>query len=72
MVEARPETRAVLGDAAAVIQDAADEEGEEPALVVVGRRGMGAVRRFVMGSVSSDVLRSVHGPVLVVPSPARA
>lgn len=67
----RPKTRAVLGDAAAVIQDAADE-GEEPALVVVGRRGIGAVRRFVLGSVSSAVMRSVDGPVLVVPSSAEA
>jgi nucleotide-binding universal stress UspA family protein len=67
----RPRRRAVLGYAASVIQDAA-EEGEEPALVVVGRRGMGAVRRFVLGSVSTDVMRSVAGPVLIVPSHARA
>jgi nucleotide-binding universal stress UspA family protein len=66
-----PRRRAVLGDAASVIQDAA-EEGGEPALVVVGRRGVGAVRRFVLGSVSTDVMRSVAGPVLIVPSHARA
>jgi nucleotide-binding universal stress UspA family protein len=68
---ARPRRRAVLGYAASVIQDAA-EEGEVPALVVVGRRGVGAVRRFVLGSVSTDVMRSVAGPVLIVPSHARA
>jgi nucleotide-binding universal stress UspA family protein len=62
----RPKIRAILGDAAAVIQEAA-EEGKESTLVVVGRRGMGGVRRFVLGSVSSDVLRSVSGPVLIVP-----
>jgi nucleotide-binding universal stress UspA family protein len=64
----RPKTRAILGDAAAVIQEAA-EEGEESTLVVVGRRGMGGMRRFVLGSVSSDVLRSASGPVLIVPAP---
>ena len=68
VVGVRPESRAVLGDAAAVIQEAA-EEGEEPTLVVVGRRGMGAVARLALGSVSSAVLRSVSGPVLIVPSP---
>jgi nucleotide-binding universal stress UspA family protein len=67
VIEARLRTRAVFGDAAAVILDAA-EEGERPALVVVGRRGIGAVRRFVLGGVSSDVMRSVRGPVLIVPS----
>ena len=64
----RPKAREVLGDPAAVIQKAA-EEGGQPTLVAVGRRGMGAGRRFVLGSVSSAVLRSVGGPVLVVPSP---
>jgi nucleotide-binding universal stress UspA family protein len=68
VIGVRPESRAVLGDAAAVIQEAA-EEGEGPTLVVVGRRGMGAVARFALGSVSSAVLRSVSGPVLIVPSP---
>lgn len=68
VVGARPESRAILGDAADVIQEAA-EEGGKSTLVVVGRRGMGAVARFALGSVSSAVLRSVSGPVLIVPSP---
>ena len=63
----RPEIRVVSGNAAAIIQEAA-EEGEEPALVAVGRRGMGAVRHSTLGSVSPDLLRSVAGPVLIVPS----
>ena len=60
----RPETMVATGDAAAVIQEVAGES----ALVAVGSRGLGAVRRFTVGSVSTDVLRAVGGPVLVVPS----
>jgi nucleotide-binding universal stress UspA family protein len=48
----RPKAREVLGDAAAVIQKTA-EEGEEPVLVAVGRRGMGPGRRFVLGSAAT-------------------
>lgn len=66
----RPEVRATAGDVAAEIQEAA-EEGGEPALVAVGSRGLDAVRRFLLGSVSTDVLRAVEGPVLIVPSPSK-
>ncbi len=62
----RPEVRVTSGEAAAIIQEAA-EEGREPTLVAVGRRGLGAVRHFALGSVSSGVLRAVSGPVLIVP-----
>ncbi|MDQ3430403.1 MAG: universal stress protein [Actinomycetota bacterium] len=64
----RPETMVATGDAAAVIQEIAGES----ALVAVGSRGLGAVRRFTLGSVSTDVLRAVSGPVLVCPSPGGA
>ncbi len=64
----RPETRVVSGDAAAVIQEVA-EEGGRPSLVAVGRRGLGAVGYSTLGGVSADVVRSVSGPVLVVPAP---
>lgn len=63
-----PEVEAAAGDAAASIQELA-EEGAEPALVAVGSRGTGIVGRFALGSVSTDVLRAVGGPVLIVPSP---
>jgi nucleotide-binding universal stress UspA family protein len=64
----RPKIRAVLGDAAAVLQEVA-KEGGAPPLVAVGSRGLNAVQRAALGSVSAAVLRSAGGPVLVVPSP---
>jgi nucleotide-binding universal stress UspA family protein len=35
-------------------------------LVVIGARGLGALKRFVLGSVSEGVLRHVDRPVLIV------
>ena len=35
-------------------------------LIVVGSRGLGGVRRALMGSVSDSVVRHAHCPVLVV------
>jgi nucleotide-binding universal stress UspA family protein len=49
-----------------------DEEivvlGEEIAagLIVTGSRGLGGIRRALMGSVSDSVVRHAHGPVMVV------
>ena len=56
------------GEAASVILEAA-EEGGEPTLIAVGRRGLGRINRLMLGSVSADVLRSSTGPVLIVPAP---
>ncbi|MDQ5810734.1 MAG: universal stress protein [Actinomycetota bacterium] len=56
------------GEAASVILEAA-EEGGEPTLIAVGRRGLGRINRLRLGSVSADVLRSATGPVLIVPAP---
>ncbi len=35
-------------------------------LIVIGSRGMGGIRRALMGSVSDSVVRHAHCPVLVV------
>lgn len=40
--------------------------GRHATLVVVGSRGLGAIRRFVQGSVSSEVVLSLTGPVAIV------
>jgi nucleotide-binding universal stress UspA family protein len=41
-------------------------------LVVVGRRGMGGLVRFALGSVSDVVLRSVNQPVLIAGERAKS
>ena len=56
------------GEATSVILEVA-EEGGEPTLIAVGRRGLGRINRLMLGSVSSDLLRSATGPVLIVPAP---
>ena len=50
----------------ALIDNAHDAE-----LIVVGRRGRGAVKSLVLGSVSSYVLQHATCPVLVMPAPHR-
>ena len=53
-----------MGKAAAEIVELAEELGA--GLVVVGSRGLGGIRRALMGSVSDSVVRHTHCPVLVV------
>ncbi|XP_060572930.1 universal stress protein Sll1388-like [Ruditapes philippinarum] len=40
-------------------------QDEGATLIVIGSRGLGKVRRTLIGSVSSDVLHHAHVPVLV-------
>jgi nucleotide-binding universal stress UspA family protein len=46
-----------------ICQLALDEKAD---LIVIGRRGMSAVKRLVMGSVSEYVVRNASVPCLVV------
>ena len=41
-------------------------EETEVGLIVMGSRGLGGVRRALMGSVSDSVVRHAHCPVLIV------
>jgi nucleotide-binding universal stress UspA family protein len=53
-----------MGSPAAEVVDLAEELGV--GLVVVGSRGLGGIRRALIGSVSDSVVRHAHCPVLVV------
>lgn len=53
-----------LGEAAEWIVTLGEELGA--GLIVVGSRGLGALKRAVMGSVSESVVRHAHCPVMVV------
>ena len=60
----KPDLKVKLGNPAEVILDLA-EEGFD--LVIVGNRGMNALARFLMGSVSTRVVQFSKVPVMVVP-----
>lgn len=53
------------GGAADVILDAAGERQAD--LIVVGHRGLGAMRRFILGSVSSKLAHHARCAVLLAP-----
>lgn len=64
LMGSRPGVRVAIDDpAAALVSVAADSA--EPALIAVGTRGLGALQRWRFGSVSTDVLRSAPGAVLI-------
>ena len=58
------ELHARLGRPDAEIVGLADELGA--GLIVLGSRGLGPLRRALVGSVSDSVVRHAHCPVLVV------
>ena len=70
LLGSRPEIRVVSADPTQAILDAA-EEGGRSALVAMGHRGLGVVRRVMVGSVSAKVLKTFEGPVLIHPQPER-
>jgi nucleotide-binding universal stress UspA family protein len=60
----RTATETRRGDPASALLDAADEQKAD--LLIVGCQGLSAIARFVMGSVSENVLRHAHCSVAVV------
>jgi nucleotide-binding universal stress UspA family protein len=58
---------AVADDPAGALLSAVEEDAVERTLIAVGSRGLGAVRRVRLGSVSTKVLHAAKGPVLVYP-----
>lgn len=63
------ERHVMTGAPAEAVVRGAQRQGSD--LIVVGARGLGAVTRLLLGSVSESVLRHAGCPVLVVPSPTR-
>lgn len=57
-------TRVLRGSAAAAIVRSAEDE--RASLVVLGTRGLGGVRRLLLGSVAEQVVRTAPCPVLTV------
>lgn len=66
-----PEARLAIDDPAALLVATA-ERSAEPAMIVVGSRGLGAFQRFRLGSTSTKVLHAANCPVLVVPGEREA
>ncbi len=65
------ETAVLVGDAADVLNAvASDRPGTK--LIVVGSRDLGAVRRLLLGSVSTRLLHAGHAALLVVPEHSTA
>lgn len=56
------------GSPAGALEALAAEEGAE--VIVIGRRGLGALRSAIKGSVSLDLIRDARCPIMVVPGTA--
>jgi nucleotide-binding universal stress UspA family protein len=61
----RVEAVSIQGHPATVLAD----QSEDAALLVVGSRGLGAVKSLVLGSVSQAVMHRCACPLLIVPAP---
>ena len=69
-VGARPNTRVVDADATLALLQVTEEGDEGSTLIALGSRGLGALGRARLGSVSTNVLRAARGPVLIHALPA--
>ncbi len=65
----RPKVRIAVGDPAGALLQAAEEGAPERTLIALGSRGLDAIQRLRLGSVSTKVLHAAEGPVLVYPPP---
>jgi nucleotide-binding universal stress UspA family protein len=63
----RPRIRIGVGDPADELLEAAGDGEEERVLVVVGSRGLDAMQRIRLGSVSTKIFHAARGPILVHP-----
>ena len=54
-----------IGDAAQMILDFAKEDSAD--LIVIGRQGRGAITQWLLGNVTSKVVRKAACPVMVIP-----
>lgn len=52
------------GNASDIILTIAEDENYD--LIIVGSRGLGNVKRFILGSVSDKISKHAHCPVLIV------
>ena len=68
IVRCRPKTRLVKAKAASAMSQVAEEKEVGQTLVAVGTRGLSSTKRALLGSVSTETLRTADGSVLIVPS----
>lgn len=67
----QPTVRVVMSDPATSLLAIAND-GDGPALIAVGARGLGAFKRLRLGSVSTKILHAAAGAVLIVPPSGEA
>ena len=68
MEQDRPAIKMIESKPAPAIVDVAGEVEEMQSLIAVGSRGLSAPKRVLLGSVSTKILRTADGPILVVPA----
>ena len=67
--EVNAESRVLAGDPVRALEAEAHSDLD---LLVLGSRAFGPVRRVLLGSVSSEIMRQAPGPVMVVPRSAES